>query len=353
MDSAPIQSGWIMPEPVALRPAPGYEFAGFWRRFWAYVIDSLVLTVPIWFVATPLILGAISSVKFSVLFGPGSWTLNQTTGTYVPTAAAVAQLRILFTDLLQPFAVLFAVSAVAQFGYFALFWSRRGATLGQQLLGLEVRNALTGTWISFGRGCLRVIGYLIASIFFDLGFILAAFDARKQGWHDKIAGTVVIKRAGPSTTPAPRWLVGLVIGLIVATCVGSTLAVNAVASLIPTSSVPRIAVVNEPPSGTIWFGTDYDRVTFALDGRAITFPRAQRVVFVATLSRTILDQEVVSVHTVFAGTDRQIATFKFTGAGNILADGVPGTVLNVSGRLTFTVEDSAGNSLASGAISVQ
>jgi len=47
--------------------------------------------------------------------------------------------------------------------------------------------------IDFFRGLLRYVGFIIAAIPLLIGLIWAAFDSRKQGWHDKIAGTVVIR----------------------------------------------------------------------------------------------------------------------------------------------------------------
>jgi uncharacterized RDD family membrane protein YckC len=57
-----------------------------------------------------------------------------------------------------------------------------------------VRNERDGSRISFARGCLRYLGTLVSIYVLYIGLIWAAFDARKQGWHDKIAGTVAIRR---------------------------------------------------------------------------------------------------------------------------------------------------------------
>ncbi|MEI6610458.1 MAG: RDD family protein, partial [Deltaproteobacteria bacterium] len=68
-----------------------------------------------------------------------------------------------------------------------------GRTPGKMLLGLQVYCA-DGTEVSFGIAFLRAVGYLVSSLLLTipLGFIWAAFDKKKQSWHDKIAGTVVI-----------------------------------------------------------------------------------------------------------------------------------------------------------------
>ena len=67
-------------------------------------------------------------------------------------------------------------------------------TPGRMLLRIEVINE-SGEEISFWRGMLReIIGKSISGIFLYLGYIWVAFDQHKQGWHDKIAGTYVIRR---------------------------------------------------------------------------------------------------------------------------------------------------------------
>ena len=77
-------------------------------------------------------------------------------------------------------------------GYFTYFWST-GSTLGMKVFKLRVVDANTGQPIGIGRALLRYIGWIIAGIPCYIGLIWAAFDARKQGWHDKIASTVVIQ----------------------------------------------------------------------------------------------------------------------------------------------------------------
>jgi len=70
-----------------------------------------------------------------------------------------------------------------------------GGTFGQRLLGLHVVDAATGQNIGIGRALGRFVGYVISTIALDIGLIWAAFDPRKQGWHDKIASTFVVRKA--------------------------------------------------------------------------------------------------------------------------------------------------------------
>jgi uncharacterized RDD family membrane protein YckC len=77
--------------------------------------------------------------------------------------------------------------------YFTYFHGTAGRTPGKMLLGLQVIST-EGAPISFGIAFLRAVGYLVSGALFNLGFVWVAFDKKKQGWHDKIAGTVVIIR---------------------------------------------------------------------------------------------------------------------------------------------------------------
>jgi len=76
-------------------------------------------------------------------------------------------------------------------GYFTYFHGATGRTPGKMILGLKVIGE-DGTPLTFGVAFLRSVGYLISSVVLNLGFLWVAFDKKKQGWHDKIAGTVVI-----------------------------------------------------------------------------------------------------------------------------------------------------------------
>ena len=69
-----------------------------------------------------------------------------------------------------------------------------GASLGQKALGMSVVNALDGQRIDIGKALMRYVGLGSSpSIPFILGLIWAGLDPRKQGWHDKIAGTYVVR----------------------------------------------------------------------------------------------------------------------------------------------------------------
>jgi uncharacterized RDD family membrane protein YckC len=72
------------------------------------------------------------------------------------------------------------------------FWRRYGATPGKMAVGARIVDARTGGAPSNGRLVARYAGYLVSMLPLFLGFAWIAIDRRKQGWHDKIAGTLVI-----------------------------------------------------------------------------------------------------------------------------------------------------------------
>jgi uncharacterized RDD family membrane protein YckC len=74
-----------------------------------------------------------------------------------------------------------------------LFWVYRQATPGKMAIGAKIVDAKTLGKPSTGQLIGRYLSYYLSTIVFLLGFIWVAFDARKQGWHDKLAGTLVIR----------------------------------------------------------------------------------------------------------------------------------------------------------------
>jgi uncharacterized RDD family membrane protein YckC len=148
---------------VSVESAPK---GGFWIRFVAYLIDALIVGVPIYIV-------------FGLILGMTRTTVSST------GSAAAGGIAAGF----------YGVLILAYVVYFVYFWSAGGGqTPGMRLFGLRVVKT-DGSRVSVGTAILRYIGTIINSIIFGLpiGWIWAAFDKNKQGWHDKIAGTYVVK----------------------------------------------------------------------------------------------------------------------------------------------------------------
>jgi uncharacterized RDD family membrane protein YckC len=151
-----------------------YKFAGFWRRLVAFMIDSTIVTIIF------VVLCVIAALAF--FFGAMSADNN----TWSNDLASLKG----FSSVLLLIMVFYITINIA---YFTYFHGATGRTPGKMLLGLQVYS-VDGTEVSFGIAFLRSVGYFVSSLLgtIPLGFIWAAFDNKKQAWHDKIAGTVVI-----------------------------------------------------------------------------------------------------------------------------------------------------------------
>lgn len=75
--------------------------------------------------------------------------------------------------------------------YYLGFWTTNGQTMGNTVVGLKVIRT-DGSRLSVGRALLRYIGYIINASVFSIGFLWVVFDPKRQGWHDKLAGTLVV-----------------------------------------------------------------------------------------------------------------------------------------------------------------
>lgn len=144
------------------------EYAGFWVRVGASLIDTIFLCAIIY---PPLIY--IYGWQY---FEPGSnWII-----------AGPAD---------------FLISWVFPMVLVIAFWIWKEATPGKMALSLRVVDADTGKTISLGQGLRRYLGYVVATLPLGVGLLWVGFDKRKQGWHDKMARTVVVRAKNNSSTP--------------------------------------------------------------------------------------------------------------------------------------------------------
>ena len=90
---------------------------------------------------------------------------------------------------------LFPLVALA---YFSAMWAWKGTTIGGIVLGLKVVR-FDGQPVTFAVALVRSLAAAFSIVVLFLGILWIAWDAEKQGWHDKIAGTVVLKL--PRGTP--------------------------------------------------------------------------------------------------------------------------------------------------------
>ena len=145
-----------------MNEAPAY--AGFWVRTVAMLIDTLLLMLLI----GPVMLTVYSPEQLAALqhagFGGGL-------------------VGVLFNYLVPGIV-------------FVVFWVYKSATPGKILLKLEIVDAGTGGKPSNGQFIGRYLAYYVSAIPLMLGFAWIALDRRKQGFHDKLAGTLVVRRSG-------------------------------------------------------------------------------------------------------------------------------------------------------------
>jgi len=143
---------------------PSVEYAGFWIRFLASVLDSVLLLM----VLVPLLL---------MFYGPGVLFVSESPG--------------LAYDVIN-----YALPIIAV----VIFWQYRAATPGKMIMDIYIVDADTLRQPSFGRLILRYLGYYVSMIPLFLGFFWIGWDKRKQGFHDKIAKTLVIKESSAVVT---------------------------------------------------------------------------------------------------------------------------------------------------------
>lgn len=143
------------------------EYAGFWIRFAAFLIDSVVVLVGLQLLAW--LLPAQEEVDIAALLQ----------GAPLPTG-------LVLQGLLQNLVV-----AVL----FIWLWVKFLGTPGKRVLGLRVVDAGTGRALSTGQAIGRYLGYYVSMLPLFLGFIWIGLDRRKQGFHDKLAGSVVVREA--------------------------------------------------------------------------------------------------------------------------------------------------------------
>jgi uncharacterized RDD family membrane protein YckC len=94
-------------------------------------------------------------------------------------------------DMVQKLALSGVFSLLLSASYFIFFWSLTGRTPGKILMGLRIVT-IDGQSLSLGRSVRRFLGYILSIFAMWLGFLWILLDNRRQGWHDKIAGTLVI-----------------------------------------------------------------------------------------------------------------------------------------------------------------
>lgn len=142
------------------------QYGGFWIRLGAVILDSVIIF-------------CITFLAVRLLYGQGylEWAMEG-------AAEGITRERFFFNWVLP------AVYSVG-------FWIVKSATIGKILVKVKIVDAKSGKPASPLQCIVRYLGYFVSALPLGLGFIWVAFDKRKQGWHDKIARTLVVGSARP------------------------------------------------------------------------------------------------------------------------------------------------------------
>ncbi len=133
-------------------------FAGFWIRFWASLIDGGLMAA--WMIpALYYFYGDTLLTDPRLIMGPADFIISWV----LPMVGVI------------------------------VLWDRKQGTVGKLLLRLRIVDAQTLGPLSRRQEVLRYIGYFVSTVPLGLGFLWIAFDPRKQGLHDRLAGTLVLR----------------------------------------------------------------------------------------------------------------------------------------------------------------
>jgi uncharacterized RDD family membrane protein YckC len=164
----------IPPKLPARRPATGPVQhrevpAGFWIRLAAYLIDGIIVGLPM--------MVAVTASTLLIVPAMGR-----------PQADSLSPLAILLPSAGGFLTFLLSIL------YPLYFWGTRGATPGKMLFNLRIVTEEGQSPIGTKQALLRLVGYFINSFTFGIGFLLIAFSADKRGLHDRLAETSVVRR---------------------------------------------------------------------------------------------------------------------------------------------------------------
>ncbi|WP_156645425.1 RDD family protein [Lentibacillus sp. JNUCC-1] len=150
----------------------GTKYAGFWMRFAAYMIDGVILAIPM------MIIGFIG-------FFIGAILIEMTNPYMTAYEYDSAMTGIVI--------IIYLIAGILGVLYFAgMHASKWQGTVGKKVVGIKVINE-DGGRISFLKGVGRYFALFISGMIFYIGFIMAGFTSKKQALHDMMAKTLVVK----------------------------------------------------------------------------------------------------------------------------------------------------------------
>ncbi len=155
------------------------NYAGFWLRFVAYLLDAIILNIVLWVIVLPMlaVLG-FSTFSFSQFSDFGS--MDEASQAGMMTMMATAYIGLITSGI------------VLNWLYYSLMESStKQATLGKMALNIKVTD-MQGNRITFLNATGRYFGKIISSLIMGIGYIMAGFTEKKQALHDIMAGTLVV-----------------------------------------------------------------------------------------------------------------------------------------------------------------
>ena len=161
--SSALPSSRVLPSNVdtfAHSSAEQIRYAGFWRRFGAYLVDLITVTVVTSMISLLIVFLAV------LLFGTQGARAVESIAAWLGFIGVVLYFPVMESSLNQ-------------------------ATIGKQMLGIMVTTE-RGKRISFGQALGRYVAKWLSAMTLLIGYLMAGFTPRKQALHDMVAGTLVV-----------------------------------------------------------------------------------------------------------------------------------------------------------------
>jgi len=161
------------------------KYAGFKSRFYASAIDS-ILVLPILYLFFPEAFTLHITPELNVLinnFSTNRITQEEFTSQFIAMYMQRDYVAETTNSLIH-----FVVVGILVI----TFWIYRSATPGKILLSMKIVDEKTGKAPTNTQLIKRYLGYIVSGVPLFLGFFWIIFDKKKQGWHDKLADTVVV-----------------------------------------------------------------------------------------------------------------------------------------------------------------
>jgi len=197
-----VETGLPLQQVPNSTSAPPVKYAGFWIRWVAITVDSLILIIP--------------NVIVSIISG------------IILTASGLSKLGV---DIIG-----YLLSMSVAWLYYVLMTYKKGATLGKILVGITVKSEDMQD-LPLRKVVIReTIGKLVSALILMIGYIMAGFTTKKQALHDKFAHSVVVYK-----DPSGKRSTGRIVAIVLA----ATLPVLAIVGILASIVLASLNVARE------------------------------------------------------------------------------------------------------------